>query len=138
EQQVDAECRMSRCRARFETLVTKGVTPAGVQKLTGCLNGRAGRSPNWGKCISNLRRCSSISSRHVCSLERPVNHQREDIATAPPQLPGIREQINWLTTSFYEQKGKGGESAHERLNRHAARGTDGEDNRTAPAISPRC
>jgi len=53
----------------------------------------------------------------VEALEASVGEQRQELAAAITQLPEMKEKINWLITSLYEQ-GKKDEIVRERLERH--------------------
>ena len=52
----------------------------------------------------------------VEALEASLGGQRQELANVLAQIPEMREKINWLITSFYEQ-GKKDEIVRERLDR---------------------
>src|SRR5579859_1216639 len=74
---------------------------------------------NLGKVFGQFAELQQQIAEQVVALEDSVHHQRQDIASAVAQLPELRERINWLIASFYEQSKKD-ESVRERLNRHDA------------------
>ena len=55
-------------------------------------------------------------AEQVVALEDSVRQQRADLALAAAQLPELKERVNWLIASHYEQS-KNDESVRERLNR---------------------
>jgi uncharacterized coiled-coil DUF342 family protein len=74
---------------------------------------------NLGKVFGQFAELQQQIAEQVVALEDSVHHQRQDVATATAQLPELRERINWLIASFYEQSKKD-ESFRERLMRHDA------------------
>jgi uncharacterized coiled-coil DUF342 family protein len=72
-----------------------------------------------GKVFGQFAELQQQIAEQVVSLEDSVHQQRQDLAVAMSQLPEIRERINWLIASFYEQSQKD-ESVRETLNRHDA------------------
>jgi septal ring factor EnvC (AmiA/AmiB activator) len=109
---------------RTESPVTKedAEVPAGLKKLA-VMSPPSSREPrpvtNLGKVFGQFAELQQQIAEQVVSLEDSVHHQRQDIASAVAQLPELRERINWLIASFYEQSKKD-ESVRERLNRHDA------------------
>jgi hypothetical protein len=74
---------------------------------------------NLGKVFGQFAELQQQIAEQVVALEDSVYQQRQDLALAMSQLPDIRERINWLIASFYEQSKKD-ESVREKLNRHDA------------------
>jgi hypothetical protein len=74
---------------------------------------------NLGKVFGQFAELQQQIAEQVGALEDSVCQQRQDVALAISQLPEIRERINWLIASFYEQSKKD-ESVREELNRHDA------------------
>lgn len=74
---------------------------------------------NLGKVFGQFADLQQQMAEQVVALEDSVYHQKQDIATAIAQLPELRERINWLIASFYEQSKKD-ESVRDRLSRHDA------------------
>jgi uncharacterized coiled-coil DUF342 family protein len=74
---------------------------------------------NLGKVFGQFAELQQQIAEQVVALEDSVHHQRQDLATAMAQLPELRERVNWLIASFYEQSKKD-ESVRERLSRHDA------------------
>jgi len=72
---------------------------------------------NLGKIFGQFAELQQQIAEQVGVLEDSVYQQRQDLALAMSQLPDIRERINWLIASFYEQSKKD-EAVRERLNRH--------------------
>jgi uncharacterized coiled-coil DUF342 family protein len=72
---------------------------------------------NLGKVFGQFAELQQQIAEQVVALEDSVHHQRQDVAAATAQLPELRERINWLIASFYEQSKKD-ESVRERLTRH--------------------
>jgi chromosome segregation ATPase len=72
---------------------------------------------NLGKVFGQFAELQQQIAEQVVALEDSVHHQKQDIATAQAQLPELRERINWLIASFYEQSKKD-ESVRDRLSRH--------------------
>src|SRR5438067_3127260 len=72
---------------------------------------------NLGKVFGQFAELQLQIAEQVVVLEDSVHHQKQDLATAIDQLPELRERINWLIASFYEQSKKD-ESVRDRLNRH--------------------
>ncbi len=72
---------------------------------------------NLGKVFGQFAELQQQIAEQVVSLEDSVHHQKQDIATAISQLPELRERINWLIASFYEQSKKD-ETVRDRLGRH--------------------
>jgi hypothetical protein len=72
---------------------------------------------NLGKVFGQFAELQQQMAEQVVALEDSVYQQRQDLALAMSQLPDIRERINWLIASFYEQSKKD-ESVREKLNRH--------------------
>jgi uncharacterized coiled-coil DUF342 family protein len=74
---------------------------------------------NLGKVFGQFAELQQQIAEQVVALEDSVYQQRQDLALAMSQLPDIRERINWLIASFYEQSKKD-ESVREKLSRHDA------------------
>jgi predicted nuclease with TOPRIM domain len=55
----------------------------------------------------------------VIALEESVEHQGQQLAEVADQLPDMKERINWLIATFYEEDRKE-EAIRERLNRQEA------------------
>ena len=72
---------------------------------------------NLGKVFGQFAELQQQIAEQVGALEDSVHLQKQDVATAMAQLPELRERINWLIASFYEQSKKD-ESVRERLTRH--------------------
>jgi septal ring factor EnvC (AmiA/AmiB activator) len=58
-------------------------------------------------------------SGQVSELENSIEEQRQEVSSALSQLPEMRERINWLISSFWEQSKKD-DVAREQLARHDA------------------
>jgi hypothetical protein len=107
---------------RPESLLTRDEVevPGGLKKLT-VMSPPPHRETrpvtNLGKVFGQFAELQQQIAEQVVSLEDSVYHQRQDIASAVAQLPELRERINWLIASFYEQSKKD-ESVRDRLNRH--------------------
>jgi hypothetical protein len=71
---------------------------------------------NLGKVFGQFADLQQQIAEQVVALEDSVCSQRQDIAAAMAQLPELRERINWLIASFYEQSKKH-ESVRDRLGR---------------------
>jgi len=107
---------------RTESTITRDdAEPVGGLKKLAVMNPPPHRETrpvtNLGKVFGQFAELQQQIAEQVVSLEESVYHQRQDIATAMAQLPELRERINWLIASFYEQSKKD-ESVRERLNRH--------------------
>lgn len=74
---------------------------------------------NLGKVFGQFAELQQQIAEQVVTLEDSVQNQKADIAAAMAQLPELRERINWLIASFYEQSKKD-ESVRERLTHHDA------------------
>jgi len=74
---------------------------------------------NLGKIFGQFAELQEQIAEQVVALEDSVSQQRQDLTHAISQLPEIRERINWLIASFYEQSKKE-ESLKEKLSRHDA------------------
>ena len=74
---------------------------------------------NLGKVFGQFAELQQQIAEQVVALEESVHHQKQDLATAMEELPELRERINWLIASFYEQSKKD-ESVRDRLNGHDA------------------
>jgi hypothetical protein len=74
---------------------------------------------NLGKVFGQFAELQQQIAEQVVALEDSVYQQRQDLALAMAQMPDVRERINWLIASFYEQSKKD-ESVREKLNRHDA------------------
>jgi hypothetical protein len=74
---------------------------------------------NLGKVFGQFADLQQQIAEQVIALEDSVYQQRQDLALAMAQMPDVRERINWLIASFYEQSKKD-ESVREKLNRHDA------------------
>jgi uncharacterized coiled-coil DUF342 family protein len=74
---------------------------------------------NLGKVFGQFAELQQQIAEQVVTLEDSVHHQKQDLAAAMAQLPELRERINWLIASFYEQSKKD-ESVRDRLSRHDA------------------
>jgi hypothetical protein len=107
---------------RSENPVTKDETeiPGGPKKLA-VIPPPPHREPrpvtNLGRVFGQFAELQQQIAEQVVALEDSVNHQRQDIASTVSQMPELRERINWLIASFYEQSKKD-ETVRERLNRH--------------------
>jgi hypothetical protein len=74
---------------------------------------------NLGRVFGQFAELQQQIAEQVVALEDSVSQQRQDLALAMSQLPEIRERINWLIASVYEQSKKD-ESVRETLIRHDA------------------
>jgi septal ring factor EnvC (AmiA/AmiB activator) len=74
---------------------------------------------NLGRVFGQFAELQQQIAEQVVALEDSVHQQKQDLAAAMAQLPELRERINWLIASFYEQSKKD-ESVRDRLNRHDA------------------
>lgn len=74
---------------------------------------------NLGKVFGQFAELQQQIAEQVVALEDSVHQQRQDLAATISQLPDIRERINWLIASFYEQSKKD-ESVREKLTRQDA------------------
>jgi uncharacterized coiled-coil DUF342 family protein len=74
---------------------------------------------NLGKVFGQFAELQQQMAEQVVALEDSVYQQRQDLAAAISELPEIRERINWLIASFFEQNKKD-ELMREKLNRHDA------------------
>jgi chromosome segregation ATPase len=74
---------------------------------------------NLGKVFGQFAELQQQIAEQVGALEESVYQQRQDVAAAISELPDMRERINWLMASFFEQSRKD-ESVREKLNRHDA------------------
>jgi hypothetical protein len=74
---------------------------------------------NLGKVFGQFAELQQQIAEQVVALEESVHHQKQDLAAAMAQLPEVRDRVNWLIASFYEQSKKD-ESVRERLSRHDA------------------
>jgi hypothetical protein len=72
---------------------------------------------NLGKVFGQFAELQQQIAEQVVTLEDSVQNQKADIASAMAQMPELRERINWLIASFYEQSKKD-ESVRDRLSRH--------------------
>jgi chromosome segregation ATPase len=72
---------------------------------------------NLGKVFGQFAELQQQIAEQVGSLEESVHQQKQDVAAAMAQLPELRERINWLIASFYEQSKKD-EAVRDRLSRH--------------------
>lgn len=72
---------------------------------------------NLGRVFGQFAELQQQIAEQVVALEDSVQNQKHDLATAMAQLPELRERINWLIASFYEQSKKD-ESVRDRLSRH--------------------
>jgi chromosome segregation ATPase len=71
---------------------------------------------NLGKVFGQFAELQQQIGEQVGALEESVHHQKQDLAAAMAQLPELRERINWLIASFYEQS-KNDETLRDRLGR---------------------
>lgn len=74
---------------------------------------------NLGRVFGQFAELQQQIAEQVVTLEDSVQSQKADIAAAMAQLPELRERVNWLIASFYEQSKKD-ESVRDRLARHDA------------------
>jgi uncharacterized coiled-coil DUF342 family protein len=72
---------------------------------------------NLGKVFGQFAELQQQIAEQVVALEDSVHHQKQDLAMAVSELPELRERINWLVASFYEQSKKD-EGVRERISRH--------------------
>jgi hypothetical protein len=72
---------------------------------------------NLGRVFSQFAELQQQIAEQVVALEDSVQNQKHDLAAAIAQLPELRDRINWLIASFYEQSKKD-ESVRDRLTRH--------------------
>jgi hypothetical protein len=72
---------------------------------------------NLGRVFGQFAELQQQIAEQVVALEESVHHQKQDVAAAMAQLPELRERINWLIASFYEQSKKD-ESVRDRLSKH--------------------
>jgi hypothetical protein len=81
---------------------------------------------NIAKMFGQFSELQQQIAGQLADLENSVHDQRQDVAAAVGQLPEMRERINWLIASFWEQSRKD-EAVREHLNRHDSRLTALED-----------
>jgi uncharacterized coiled-coil DUF342 family protein len=98
---------------------------AGTKKLTilpppAHANRDARPVTNLGKVFGQFAELQQQIAEQVIALEDSVHSQKQDVTAAIAQLPELRERINWLIASFYEQSKKD-ESTRDRLDRHDVR-----------------
>ena len=74
---------------------------------------------NLGKVFGQFAELQQQIAEQVVALEDSVEQQRQEVTLALSQLPAMRERVNWLMASFYEQSRKD-ELVREKLNRHGA------------------
>lgn len=74
---------------------------------------------NLGRVFGQFAELQQQIAEQVVALEDSVYQQRQDLAQAISEMPDMRERINWLIASFYEQSKKD-ESVREKLSRHDA------------------
>jgi hypothetical protein len=72
---------------------------------------------NLGRIFGQFADLQQQIAEQVVALEESVEQQRQDVAAALSQLPAMRERINWLMASFYEQSHKDA-LVREKLDRH--------------------
>jgi hypothetical protein len=72
---------------------------------------------NLGRVFGQFAELQQQIAEQVVALEDSVYNQKQDIAATVAQLPELRERINWLIATFYEQSKKD-ESVRDRLTRH--------------------
>ena len=96
--------------------------PSGSPKKRGIVDQTAHRErpvTNLGRVFGQFAELQQQIADQVVALEDSVNRQRQDVVEAMTELPELREKIDWLIASFYEQSKKD-ESIRERLNRQDA------------------
>ena len=74
---------------------------------------------NLGKVFGQFAELQHQIAEQVIALEDSVNHQKQDVAAAVAQIPALRDRIDWLASTFYEQTKKD-ETLRDRLTRQDA------------------
>jgi len=121
---MDAQSTPKLERVTPESPLTES-EPAGAFKKLAILSPpshpvRDGRAvTNLGRVFGQFADLQQQIAEQVGALEDSVHQQKQDLAAASAQLPELRERINWLIASFYEQSKKD-EAVRERLARHDA------------------
>ena len=77
-------------------------------------SGKAG--VNLSDIFVQLSELQQRFGQQIGSLEEGIRQQRQELVNTLDQLPEIREKLNWLIASFYEQ-GKKEVSLRERVHR---------------------
>lgn len=98
----------------------EGLEAAGFPKKLAVMSAPQHRDrpvTNLGKVFGQFAYLQQQIGEQVMALEESVHNQKEDVAAAMEQLPQLRERVNWLIASFYEQSKKD-EAVRERLGRH--------------------
>ncbi len=84
---------------------------------------RSGRAAKAGANLSNIFlqvvELQQQFGEQMLTLEKGIQQQRQELVNTMGQLPEMKEKINWLIASFYEQ-GKKDVTLHERIGRHEA------------------
>jgi len=101
--------------------------PAGTRQRLLVLNPPANRhTPNEGRPATSLAavfdrfaETQHLVGEQVIALEDLVREQGEQLAEASAQLPDIKERINWLIATYYEDQ-QTSQSFRERLARQEA------------------
>jgi hypothetical protein len=81
---------------------------------------------NIAKIFGQFSDLQQQIASQLSDLETSVYEQRQDVAATTAQLPEMRERINWLIASFWEQSRKD-EAVREHLTGHDSRLTALED-----------
>jgi chromosome segregation ATPase len=87
------------------------------QRLTVVRPGPKDARANMAAIVGQFVELQKQVGEGVVALEESVRQQRDEISTASNQLPEMKEKINWLIASFYEQAKKD-ENFLRRLNHH--------------------
>ena len=82
---------------------------------------RSGKAAKAGANLPNvflqLVELQQRFGEQILTLEESIQQQRQELLSTMGQLPEMKEQINWLIASFYEQ-GKKDVALRERVGRH--------------------
>jgi septal ring factor EnvC (AmiA/AmiB activator) len=73
---------------------------------------------NLAKVFGQFAEVQQQVAEQVMALEESFNEERQEVAAAAAQLPELRERINWLIASFYEQSQQNA-GMEERLKRQS-------------------
>jgi hypothetical protein len=74
---------------------------------------------NLGKVFGQFADLQHQIAEQVIALEDSVNHQKQEVAAAIAELPELRNRLDWLVSTFYEQTKKD-ETLRDRVSRQAA------------------
>jgi len=73
---------------------------------------------NLGKVFGQFAELQHQIAEQVIALEDSVTHQKRDVEAAIAQLPELRERLDWLASTFFEQTKKD-ETLRDRLSRQS-------------------